>query len=71
MNLRNLGIKVELYPSATTKLDKQLKYADRKGIPYVVIQGPDEVKRGMVQLKNLLSKSQQEISIDEIASVLP
>jgi len=33
---------VELYPD-TAKLDRQLKYADAKGIPRVAIYGPDEV----------------------------
>ncbi len=48
------------------KLDKQLKYADRKGIPYVIIAGPDEVKRGVVKLKNMLTKEQVELTVDQV-----
>ena len=63
--LRNAGISVDLYPTAD-KLEKQLKYADRKGIPYVVIQGPDEAKRGVVQLKNMTTKEREDLSLDAV-----
>ena len=43
--LRASGVNTDLYPDPTVKLEKQLKYADRKGIPYVVIQGPEEVAK--------------------------
>lgn len=62
--LRNAGINAETFYEPV-KLDKQLKYADRKGIPYVVIQGPDEVNRGVVKLKNLKTQSQEELTIEE------
>ena len=39
--LRNAGIATELYTEPEKKIDKQLKYADRKGIRYAIIQGPD------------------------------
>jgi len=50
--LRKNQINSEIYPEIT-KLDKQLKYADKKGIPYVVIIGPDEIKKNVVKLKNM------------------
>lgn len=68
--LREAGIPTELYPGAEVKLDKQLKYADRKGIPYVVIQGPEEVGRGVVKLKVMQTKEQLELTVEEIIEKL-
>ncbi|OGK08638.1 histidine--tRNA ligase [Candidatus Roizmanbacteria bacterium RIFCSPHIGHO2_01_FULL_35_10] len=63
--LRKNKIKTEIYP-ALDKLDKQLKYADKKGIPYVVIIGPDEAKKNIVKLKNMKTGEQTELNIDEL-----
>lgn len=62
--IRNSGISAELYPDPTVKLDKQLKYADRKGIPYVIIQGPEEMAKGVVKLKDMKAKTQEELTIE-------
>jgi histidyl-tRNA synthetase len=43
--LRKAGVKAMVYPE-TAKLQKQLKFADRKGIRYAVILGPDEDANG-------------------------
>ena len=56
--LRENNINAELWLESDTKMEKQLKYADKKGIPYVVIIGPDEVKNNTVTLKNLKTRSQ-------------
>ena len=53
--LRERGINAELFP-AIVKLEKQLKYADKKGIPFVVIQGPEEMKNKTVQIKIMGSR---------------
>jgi histidyl-tRNA synthetase len=50
--IRTSGINVEVYP-AEDKLGKQIKYADDKKIPFVVIIGPDEAEKGIVSLKNM------------------
>jgi histidyl-tRNA synthetase len=68
--LREKGIPTEIYLDDNAKLEKQLKYADRKGIPYVVIAGPDEVSKKTVKLKNMLSKNQEELSIDTLIEKL-
>lgn len=60
--LREKGINAEIYLDAEVKMDKQLKYADKKGIPYVVILGPDEVKQNLVTLKNMQTKKQKQVS---------
>ena len=46
--LRAPGIPSELYPDAS-KLQKQLKYADAKGIPLVLLLGPEELAAGVVK----------------------
>lgn len=63
--LRYRGIATDLYPAAD-KLEKQLKYADRKGIPYVVIAGPEEKSKNVVKLKNMQTKEQEELSIKDV-----
>lgn len=68
--LRASGINTDLYPDPTVKLEKQLKYADRKGIPYVIIQGPEEVSKGVVKLKDMKAKTQEEMTVEEIIQKL-
>ncbi len=51
--LRNAGIRAELY-LGSGKMGAQLKYADKRAAPCVVIQGGDEKARGEVQIKDLI-----------------
>jgi histidyl-tRNA synthetase len=67
--LRDQGISVELYPKFA-KLEKQLKYADKKGIRYVVVIGSQEVDQGKIQIKDLQSGEQQLLTIDEFLALL-
>ncbi|MEL6272232.1 MAG: histidine--tRNA ligase, partial [Chloroflexota bacterium] len=50
--LRNAGVRTELYLQ-DKHMSKQFKHADRKGIPVVVIAGPDEIASGEVKLRRL------------------
>jgi histidyl-tRNA synthetase len=61
--LRRAGINAEqsLEP---IRLGKQLRYADRKEIPYVIILGPDEVKAGQVVLKDMETGEQQSYTTE-------
>ncbi len=68
--LRSKGINTEVYMESDAKLDKQLKYADRKGIPYVVIQGSEEVAKGVVKLKDMQNQTQQELTIEAVIDKL-
>ncbi len=68
-SLRRSGIKVELYPEIA-KLDKQLKYASQKGIPYVVIIGPEEVEKNIIKLKNMQTGEQKNISLTNLINEL-
>ncbi len=65
-SLRETGINAEAYLDPDAKLDKQLKYADRKGIPYAVIIGPEEVERGTVTVKDLRSGSQKTVAAGKL-----
>lgn len=68
--LRDAGIAAELYPDPEVKLDKQLKYADRKGIPFVIIAGPEEIKKDVVTLKNMIEKTQVELPLSAVVAKL-
>lgn len=67
--LRAAGISTEIFPGVE-KLEKQLKYADKIGTPYVIIQGPTEAKKGVVQLKNLSTQQQEELTIEAVVDKL-
>jgi histidyl-tRNA synthetase len=60
--LRRSQVNCELYLDPGASLDRQLKYADKKGIPYAAIIGPDEVKNKTVTLKNMKTGEQEKIS---------
>ena len=66
--LRKL-VPTELY-TASGGLEKQLKYADVKGISYVAILGPKEIESNQVTIKNLATKDQQTVAVDQAASIL-
>jgi histidyl-tRNA synthetase len=68
--LREKNINTELFLNPEKKLDKQLKYADKKGIPYVLILGEEEVKKNVVKLKNLKTGSQKDFSLEEALKIL-
>ena len=66
IELRKKTINTEIFPDPNVNLEKQLKYADRKGIPYVVIVGPEEKKKGVVKVKNMKTGEQQILSSDKL-----
>lgn len=68
--LRASGIAAELYLDPNAKMEKQLKYADQKGILYAIIIGDEEAKNDKVTLKNLKTRSQDSASISDIAKEL-
>ena len=63
--LRGSGISTEVYPDVT-KLKKQLDYANKKEIPFVIVVGSDEIKDGMLTLKDMEKGEQEKLSVDEI-----
>jgi histidyl-tRNA synthetase len=50
-------------------MEKQLKYADKKQIPYVVIIGPDEAKNDTVTVKNLATREQKTIPLGQLTDL--
>lgn len=68
--IRFIGVNCETYPDPNIKLDKQIKYADKKGIPYVIIIGPEEVKNKTVTIKNLQTREQKTIDEKGILDIL-
>jgi len=63
------NINQELYLDENARMEKQLKYADKKQIPYVVIIGPDEAKNNTVTVKNLKTRTQKIIKEEKILSL--
>lgn len=68
--LRNNGINTELYLDETAKMEKQLKYADKKQIPYVAIIGPDEAKNNTVTLRNMKTREQEVVNSETLVRKL-
>jgi histidyl-tRNA synthetase len=59
--MREQGIKTEMYPDAT-KIDKQFKHAERKGIPYVV----KEINGQQLTVKNIATGEQKQVTLEEL-----
>ncbi len=71
--LRKSGINTELYMGELTDkntLDKQLKYAVQKNIPYVAILGEEEAEKNVITVKNLQTREQKQVSFDELLKML-
>lgn len=64
--LRKAGISASCYPEIA-KLPKQFKYADRAGVRFMVVLGPDEQAAGKVTVKDLTSGSQELVAESELA----
>lgn len=67
MQLRQKGIAAELFHE-NAKMDKQMKYADKRSIPYVIILGESELQENTVSVKNLTNRRQDKISAAELLS---
>ena len=65
VELRQKGLSAEVFPD-DAKLKKQMKYADQKNIPLVVMAGETEVAEQKFTLKNMLSGEQFEIAADQL-----
>ena len=64
--LRETGINTFLYPEPGVKLDKQLKLADRKVIPVVLILGPEEITKNEVVIKWMQQKKQEKVKLSAL-----
>jgi len=68
-DLRNGGVNVELDISGR-KLDRQIKIALKKDIPYILFIGEDEVASGKYTLKDITKSEERKLNIDEIIDFL-
>lgn len=67
--LRQAGIGVEVYPEAK-KLGAQLAYAEKKGFSIALIAGPDEISKGVWQVKQLAQRTSQEVATADLVQTL-
>lgn len=65
--LRQAGLNVELF-FPEDRLGDQIRFALKKGIPYVVILGPDEIQAGTVAVRNIALKVQETVPRDQVAA---
>lgn len=67
--LRRANVRAELYPEGT-KMRKQMDYANKKGIPYVILLGEEEIREGKLTLKDMQAGSQQQLAPEEAITML-
>jgi histidyl-tRNA synthetase len=67
--LRQNGINAEIFPE-NDKIKKQLNFANKKRIPYVLFIGTEELKQGRFALKNMLEGTQEELTVQEVIKKL-
>jgi histidyl-tRNA synthetase len=67
--LRAAGINADLYPDPV-KLNKQMKYANDRQVPYTIVIGDNEMESGKLAFKNMQSREQQLLNLGEIIEKL-
>lgn len=67
--LREEGIPSEIYPD-TSKIKKQLDYANKKQIPYAMVIGSEEVSSGLIAFKNLETGEQEKFYLEQVIQQL-
>ena len=66
---REAGIRTEIYPDSS-KMKKQMSYANAKQIPFVALAGENEMAEGKFTLKNMLTGEQQLVAIEELIEMV-
>ena len=64
-SLRDAGVAAEIYPESA-KMKKQMEYANRRMIPYVVIIGGNELQEQKATVKNMRTGEQSSVAFDEV-----
>ncbi len=67
--VRAEGVSAEIYPDAG-KMKKQMEYANRRNIPFVVIIGSTEIAEGKATIKDMRSGEQRSVALAELAQEL-
>jgi histidyl-tRNA synthetase len=68
-SLRDAGIAAEIYPESA-KMKKQMEYANRRMIPYVVIIGGNELQEQKATVKNMRTGEQTAVAFGEVCNFL-
>jgi histidyl-tRNA synthetase len=68
-DLRKAGINAEIFPE-NAKMKKQMNYANKKQIPYVILAGESEIQAKSFTLKNMESGEQKSVSAEELLKYL-
>lgn len=66
---REAGIRTEIFPDSS-KMKKQMSYANAKQIPFVVLAGENEMAEGKFTLKNMLTGNQQLVITEELIDIV-
>ena len=66
---REAGIRTEIYPDSS-KMKKQMSYANAKQIPFVALAGENEIAAGKLTLKNMLTGEQQLLTVEELINAV-
>lgn len=67
--LRDAGIRTQLY-CEQKKFKAKMSYADKLGIPYVILIGEDEIAENVVAVKNMQSGNQEKLSFSDAAALI-
>ena len=66
---RAAGIRTEIFPDSS-KMKKQMSYANAKQVPYVALAGENEMAEGKLTLKNMQTGDQQLVTIEELINIV-
>ena len=66
---RQAGIRAEIFPESS-KMKKQMSYANAKAIPFVAIAGENEMQEGKLTLKNMATGEQTLVTPDELIKTI-
>lgn len=66
---RAAGIRTEIFPDSS-KMKKQMSYANAKQIPFVALAGENEMKDGKLTLKNMLTGDQQLVDVEQLIDIV-
>ncbi|MDO4210761.1 MAG: histidine--tRNA ligase [Bacteroidales bacterium] len=66
---RAAGIATEVFPDST-KMKKQMNYANAQQIPFVALVGESEIAEGVIALKNMVTGEQQKLTIEEAIALI-
>ncbi len=67
--LRKNGINTQIYTDKA-KIKKQFNYANRLGIPYVIVIGEDEINNNVVSLKNMINGEQKTVTLEDAIKII-